>query len=279
MLNGHEGGPRAVFCTGLDVTEQHLLERRLAQVDRLDSVGRVAAGVAHDFGNTLAAMQLRLDRLMARPLDDAGREDLAAMQRTIARARELIAELNASGPAEAARPEPISVNIEVERALDLIGELIRDDVEVTVELTHEDPGVLLDSARVRQVLTNLAINAHDAMPDGGEMRVTTRIETVGTSRAGQLGVGCGRYVRLSVSDGGIGIDEAALPLLFDPYYTTKPPSTGTGLGLATVQGVARQAGGAITVTSEPGCGTKFDVWLPAYPMGNGSGSVDAVSVA
>ncbi|MGI9645981.1 MAG: ATP-binding protein [Ilumatobacteraceae bacterium] len=275
MLAGSDGGPRSFLWTGVDMTDQHLLERRLVELDRLDSIGRVAAGVAHDFGNTLTVLQLRLDRLMARPLDDEGRDDLSVMQRTIERSRELIADLVAFSRAEAAMSAPISINTEVERSLEMVAELVRDDVDVAIELTGDDPAVLLDPSRVRQVLTNLVLNAHDAMPGGGEMRVRTTIEMVGPRGARELAVTGGLYVRLSVADSGIGIEESALPLVFDPYYTTKPPSTGTGIGLATVHGIVSQAGGAITIASELGQGTTFDVWLPAQPSGEGSVSTAA----
>ena len=263
-------GVVAIIGAGTDITERRLLESRLAQADRLDSIGRLTAGVAHDFNNTLATLRLRIDRLNGRGLDDDSRADLEAANATIDRTQHLIADLLLFSSRSISDPVMVDVNAEIQRLTDILDDLLGDDVRFDLDLTPNRTTVIVDPARLEQALTNLAINARDAMPDGGTVTVSTDVHAIEPLSAADARVPArlppGRYVVLSVSDTGVGIPPGDLPHVFDPYFTTKPPGRGTGLGLATTYGTVVQSGGSIIVDSQPGHGTTFQVWLPLAPV-------------
>jgi PAS domain S-box-containing protein len=276
-----DGSP-GIVGTGIDITERRLLESRLAQADRLESIGRLTAGVAHDFNNTLTTLRLRLDRLGGRDLDDASRADLTAAAGTIDRTQRLIADLLSFSSRAESTPEPIALAGEVHRALDNLTELLGDEITIELDLAV-DPTVLIDPGRFEQALTNLAWNARDAMPEGGVLRISTRIETIRPLAVATVQVPSrldpGDYVVLDVTDSGIGIEPEVLPHVFDPYFTTKPRGHGTGLGLATTYGTIVQSGGAITVDSTPGSGTTFHIWLPLATTAAAVGAIADVPAA
>jgi len=274
-LTDPTGEVTATIATGVDITEQRLLESRLAQNERLEAIGRLTSGVAHDFNNTLTTLRLRLERLGSRHADPESREDLAAAATTIDRTQQLIGDLLSFSRRGASAPVRLDVNAEIHRVTGILRELFRDDISIELDLCDDPEAVVIDPARFEQALTNLAINAHDAMGGGGTLTLTTAIETIRPNAPvdarvpGQLPPG--RYVVLSVADTGAGIDPEHLPHVFDPYFTTKPPGRGTGLGLATTYGTITQSGGAILVDSRPGRGTAFHIWLPLE-----SGTTDGV---
>lgn len=261
-----DGRIDAIIGTGIDVTDQRLLESRIAQADRLDSVGRLAAGVAHDFNNTLTSLCLRVERLAARELDSDSRTDVDAISGMIGRTQNLITELlSFSNPRQRA-PERVDVNTEIERMQEVLGGLIDDDIDVEIDLTAEPTEVLIDPVGIEQAVTNFVMNARDAMPNGGRLSIRTRVETIDPDTTPSVEVPSrldpGRYVKLSVSDTGAGIDPDDLARVFDPYFTTKASGRGTGLGLATTYATISQSCGAVTVDSEPGRGATFHVRLP-----------------
>lgn len=264
-----DGDVTAIIGTGIDITEQRLLESRLAQEDRLESVGRLGAGIAHDFNNSLTGLVLRVDRLAARDLDPDSQIDIAAISSMIDRTQTLINELLSFSSPRRAEPGQIDVNAHVVRVLDLLDGLLTADVDVQLELVADPATASIDAIGFEQALTNLIINARDAMPDGGRLQIATTTEEIEADDAPSVrnpaGLGPGTYVKLSVADTGHGIRRDDLTRVLDPYFTTKAAGRGTGLGLATTYATLRQHGGAISVTSEPGRGATFEVWLSTEP--------------
>ncbi len=262
-------GAFAIIGAGIDITDQRLVESRLAQADRLDSIGRLTSGVAHDFNNTLTTLRLRIDRLSGRELDDDSRADLAAAVATIDHTQRLIADLLSFSSRGVSDPVAVDINGEIQRVTDILDDLFGDAVVIGLDLTPERTTVITDPARFEQALTNLAINARDAMPGGGTLTITTSIDTIdpgaGVDTRVPSRLESGRYLVMSVADTGVGIEPRDLAHVFDPYFTTKLPGRGTGLGLATTYGTIAQCGGAIIAESTPGQGSTFHVWLPLAP--------------
>jgi two-component system, cell cycle sensor histidine kinase and response regulator CckA len=258
----------AIISTGIDVTRQRLLESRLAQTDRLESVGRLAAGIAHDFNNTLAVLRLRVERLPV--AGTAQRENVEALLRTIEHSQSTVADLLSFSRHQELVQRATEVNAEIERLANMLPDLLGDDIEIVIELTDDDTTTMLDPARFEQIVVNLAVNARDAMAEGGTLTLGTGVVDVSgrpqprgrNGRSAPAMLPAGRYVCLSVIDTGTGIPPDDVERVFDPYFTTKPPGRGTGLGLATAYGTINQSGGEITVDSELGSGTTFTLWLP-----------------
>lgn len=268
-------GAFAIIGAGVDITERRLLASRVAQADRLDSIGRLTSGVAHDFNNTLTTLRLRVDRLSERDLDDESRVDLAAANTTIERTQRLIADLLLFSSRGVSDPVVVDANAEIRRLTGVLDHLMGDDITIKLDLTPNRAAVIVDPARIEQALTNLTINARDAMPDGGTVTLATDVQVIEpgapSNTKAPATLGPGEYVVVSIADTGIGIGPLDLPHVFDPYFTTKPPGQGTGLGLATTYGAIVQSGGSIIVDSEPGQGATFQVWLPRAPTADDGG--------
>jgi nitrogen-specific signal transduction histidine kinase len=254
-----------------DVTEQRRLEGQLRQAQKMEAIGRLAGGVAHDFNNLLTVIggSTRF-ALEALPRDAAVRDDLAAVEVAAERATQLTRELLAFSRQQLLKPERLDLSAVVRGMLPMLARLIGEDIAIAPTLAPQVRPVLADPGQLGQVLMNLAVNARDAMPDGGRLVVTTAdVVTTGAAAdgaepgAGDRDAAPGHYVRLTVRDTGVGMDEATLGQLFEPFFTTKASGAGTGLGLATVYGIVRQSGGHIAVTSVPGEGTTFTIDLPA----------------
>lgn len=280
VLTDDDGTPLVIIGTGIDVTETRRLQATLGQTERLQSLGRLAAGVAHDFNNTLSTLQLRLERLARRNRDDSSRADLAAATDTIEHTKHIIADLLSFGRQQSLARETLALNTEIERIGALLTELLGDGIEIHLDLTSQPTVTSIDPARFEHILTNLVLNARDAMPDGGTITITTMLDALpdhdaAIDRPNTNGAEPG-FIRVDVADTGIGIGVDDLANIFDPYFTTKPPARGTGLGLATTYGAVTQHGGSITVSSELGIGSIFSLWLPALhgdPSKGGEGPV------
>jgi len=244
-----------------DVTERRRLEQDLHQAQKMEAIGQLASGVAHDFNNVLTVI---------RGAVSVGRREHTADQDTTAfsqidaaaeHASRLTAQLLAFGRRQLLQPEAIDLNAAVTASLELVDGLMRDNVSVTSKLGENLPTALADRGQLQQMLLNLAINAEEAMPKGGELTVSTSVTELDETYTSQhLEVEPGRYLTLEVSDTGMGMDEDTTRQIFDPFFTTK--EDGTGLGLATVYGIVKQSGGHISVHSEPGQGTTFRLYLP-----------------
>jgi two-component system cell cycle sensor histidine kinase/response regulator CckA len=236
------------------------LEDQLRQAQKLEALGRLAGGVAHDFNNRLVVImgyaQLLKEHLpSASPL-------VAHTDRVLEsslRAAELTRQLLAYGRRQVLNPQVFDLSSAVDSMRRLLERLIGDDVELVTSFTARHPIVEADSGQIEQVIINLAINARDAMPRGGRLVLETKNLTL-TAAAAELAPG--DYVALVVSDTGVGIAEDVLPRIFEPFFTTKEVGRGTGLGLATVEGIVHQSGGTIQVESRLGQGTTFTILLP-----------------
>jgi PAS domain S-box-containing protein len=261
-----EGRVKGIIGVSRDLTERKQLEERLRQAQKMDAVGRLAGGVAHDFNNLLTGIKCNVALLLdAMDADDPRRDDVAEVEHAADRAAALTQQLLAFSRKQVLQPKVLDLNALVADTGRLLKRLVHENVQ---QLTMLDPAagrVLADPGQMEQVLVNLAVNARDAMPEGGVLRVRTRQvhldEAFGARHATSAFVP-GQYVMLSVSDTGTGMDRATLDRIFEPFFTTKEQGKGTGLGLATVYGIVRQSGGHVRVYSEPGVGTTFEVYLP-----------------
>jgi signal transduction histidine kinase len=271
LLRSASGEPLHFVAVVEDITgqkraeeERRHLERQLLQAQKMESVGRLAGGVAHDFNNHLTVINgycaMLLDEMgPGDPLREPVDEILLAGQRAAALTRQLLA----FSRKQVAEPRVVSLNDLVADARKMLSRLIGDDVEIVTHLDAELGSVVADSSQMNQVLMNLAINARDAMPDGGRIVMeTTNIDIDSGYAAQHAGVEPGPYVLLSITDTGAGMTQEVVQHIFDPFFTTKEIGAGTGLGLSTVYGIVKQAGGWIWVYSEPGKGSTFKVYLP-----------------
>ena len=239
--------------------ERVQLQRDLAQAQKLEAIGRLAGGVAHDFNNVLTAILGSSELLLLdTPRDATNREEIEIIRDAATRAQDLIRQLLAFSARQVLQPAVIDLNALVKNLGRMLRRLIGEDLALATELAPDLGSVRVDPGQVEQVLVNLAVNARDAMPDGG--RLTIRTANVDVAESGELATG--RYVLVEVSDTGIGMDAPTLARAFEPFFTTKERGKGTGLGLASAYGIVRQSGGQITVSSTPGAGTTFRIHLP-----------------
>lgn len=247
-----------------DVTQPRLLEDRMRQAGKLEAVGRLAGGVAHDFNNLLTAVLGNLTLAQETlPADHAAREMLAETEKAAWRATELTRQLLGFARRSPLRTEPTDLNAAVTETVSLLRRTIDPRITIRVHASDRLGTVKADPGRLGQVLMNLCLNARDAMPGGGTLTLETTVVAVDDSHAlRQVDARVGKYVRLRVTDTGMGIAPENLGRVFEPFFTTKEPGRGTGLGLATVYGIVRQHDGWVECASEMGRGTTFDVYLP-----------------
>jgi signal transduction histidine kinase/ActR/RegA family two-component response regulator len=239
-------------------------QAQLVQVQKMEAVGRLASGVAHDFNNLLTIIKGR-GELLLRRLDPGDRNwrDVDLICKTSARAAGVVAQLLAFGRRQILQPKVVDLNVVVTGMLDMLRRLMGEDIEVAFKPALSLARIRADVGQLEQVIVNLAANARDAMPRGGRWTLeTTSVDLDGEQAREHVGVRPGRYVLLSVTDTGMGMDEAVRRHLFEPFFTTKELGRGTGLGLATAYGIIKQSGGAILAESEVGHGTTFEVYLP-----------------
>jgi PAS domain S-box-containing protein len=256
-------GDDAVVWVARDVTEQRTLEAQLLQARKLEAIGLLAGGVAHDFNNILTVIGAHASFLLdGLPEGDPRRDDAVEISRSAARAAALTQQLLAFGRRQMLKPAAVDLNDVIRGMAAAVRRVMPDGVEVRVQPDSAQATVLVDFAQMEQVVMNLALNARDAMPGGGILTLATSDMTLDESSAGSLGLSHGPHVRLSVTDTGAGMDDTVLARIFEPFFTTKGLGRGTGLGLSSVHGIVRQSGGHISVSSRPGIGTVFDILLP-----------------
>jgi two-component system, cell cycle sensor histidine kinase and response regulator CckA len=248
----------------VDITERRLLENQLQQARRTEAVGRLAGGVAHDFNNLLTIIkgyvELALNRVTSHP---ELRGNIQQIADAADRAVTLVRQLLAFSRKQVLKPKVLDLNSIVLNMDKMVRRLMSETVEMTTKVEKHLAAVKADPGQIEQVILNLIVNARDAMPDGGRLWIETKNVELNASFAGdQSLIKPGSYVMLSVMDTGVGISPDTLPHIFEPFYTTKESSRGTGLGLSTVYGIVKQSGGHIMVTSEVGKGTTFKVYLP-----------------
>ncbi len=244
--------------------EQKQLEDRLRQAHKMEAVGRLAGGVAHDFNNLLTIIRGNSDLLLDhKGADDFGRKCAEQIQKAAGRAVSMTRQLLAFSRMQVLQPRLIDLNGVVAEIGKMIPRLIGEHIEFSFSPAANLPSVKADPGQIEQVVLNLAANARDAMPRGGKLLIqTSSVSMTEAEAVKRPPMVPGRYILLSVSDTGHGMDEATIAHIFEPFFTTKDIGKGTGLGLATVYGVVKQSGGFIWVDSSPGSGTTFEIYLP-----------------
>ena len=253
------------LCIARDITDRRLLEERLMQSEKIESVGRLAGGIAHDFNNLLTAILGYTELLIShREEGDPDRADLEEIQKAGQRAASLTQQLLAFSRKQVLMPKDVDLNQTVAGLKSMLTRLIREDIALSCQLSDQPATVKVDPTQIEQAILNLVLNARDALPGGGHIRLE-----VACVRRSQVDVPpdlpsmASDYVRLRVIDDGVGISPEAREHLFEPFFTTKAIGKGTGLGLASVYGIVRQSNGFITVDSQPGHGTMFTIHFPA----------------
>ncbi|HLA10575.1 MAG TPA: PAS domain S-box protein [Pyrinomonadaceae bacterium] len=268
-----------LYAVASDVTERKLLEDQLRQSQKLESIGQLAGGVAHDFNNLLTVItgysQLALHRL---PPDSPLRNNLKEITNAGERAASLTRQLLAFSRKQVMQPKVIDLGSTVSNLDKMLQRLIGEDIKLVTMLDKDLAKVYVDPNQMEQVLMNLAVNARDAMPNGGKLTIETKnvfLDEAYTRR--HVSVTPGKYVMLAVSDTGHGMDAETQSHIFEPFFTTKEAGKGTGLGLAMVYGIVKQSDGNIWVYSEPGHGTTFKIYLPITRQGESEDSEATVT--
>jgi len=258
------GGRSVRLVVAQDVSERQLLERQLRQAQKMEAIGRLAGGVAHDFNNLLMVIKGHTELLLdVLPVADHVTRKIEQIDRSADRATALTRQLLAFSRMQVLQPRAMNLNSVVDDMGKLLPRLIGEDIELIVRASANLGTIRADASQMEQIIMNLAVNARDAMPQGGKLVIETQnIELDHYYREAHPIVQPGRYVLLSVSDNGTGMDAETQAHIFEPFFTTKEQGKGTGLGLATVYGVVKQSGGFVWVYSELGKGTTFKIYLP-----------------
>ncbi len=258
----HGGGQELVQAVVRDQSARRALEQRLQEVQKMEALGRLAGGVAHDLNNLLTVIH-GYGALLRAHVPAGGEAERFVDEVTTAgeRASELTHQMLTFSRRQVLRPQLVDVNQELVRLQPLLRPTLGDDVRLELALAPELPPVRIDPAQLEQVIVNLAVNARDAMPGGGDLTLATALVAAPLTAIDD-GDGAAPWVRLRVRDTGVGMSDDVLAHLFEPFFTTKERGRGTGLGLSSVYGAVRQSGGEVRVESAPGEGTTFDVLLP-----------------
>ncbi|HYB95980.1 MAG TPA: ATP-binding protein [Vicinamibacterales bacterium] len=244
--------------------EQRHLERRLAQSQKMEAIGKLAGGIAHDFNNMLTAILGYASMIQEdAPPRSAIRDQALQIRRAAENAAALTQKLLAFSRKQVLQPHVIDLRSMLGNLLPLLRRAVGEDVNITTQVGEDLWPIVADQSQVEQSIVNLAINAREAMPEGGTLQITVRnASRPHGERRPDVDVKAGDYVQITVTDTGVGMDEATRTRMFEPFFTTKAPGTGTGLGLSTVYGFVRQCGGYISVLSTPGKGTSIELLLP-----------------
>jgi PAS domain S-box-containing protein len=251
-----------------DLSREVELEHQLAQSQKLDAIGRLAGGIAHDFNNLLGVITGYTEMLThSLGSDHAAQERLLHIRTASDRAAALTRQLLAFGRRQVLQPTVIDLNALIAESHELLRRLLREDIEIIVTASLEPAAVRVDRSQFEQVLFNLVVNARDAMPQGGTLRIATSLVTVDEDSSSiRDAIEPGRWVRLDVRDTGAGMTREQMLHIFEPFFTTKRENEGAGLGLATAYGIVKQSGGNVVVRSEPQQGTLFRIYLPAAEL-------------
>lgn len=263
-VHGEDGTVTHFVGTQVDVTERKRMEEQLRQSQKMEAVGQLAGGVAHDFNNLLTVIngygEVLLDRLKP---DDPLRELVTEMTRAGERAAALTRQLLAFSRKQVLAPTVLDLNAVVVDLEKMLRRVIGEDIRLVTSLQPHIGHVKIDRGQMEQVILNLAVNARDAMPRGGQLLLQTRaVEWDENDTRGHANTKPGSYIVLTIRDSGHGMTPEVQARIFEPFFTTKGPGKGTGLGLATVYGIVQQSGGSIEVSSQPNAGTAFTIYLP-----------------
>ena len=262
-LRDASGAVTGLVGISRNITERKRLEEQLRQSQKMEAIGQLAGGIAHDFNNLLTIILGYSELLGVRIAEgDELRESVDAISDAATRAAELTRQLLAFGRKSMLQPRLLDLNATITDTSRMLGRLLGLPVRCELVLSDRIGRVRVDPGQLNQVLINLAVNARDAMPNGGTLTIRTMAVDLDESNSARLELTPGPYVLIEVVDTGIGMSADVRTHIFEPFFTTKGIGTGTGLGLAMVFGIVRQSGGSIDVQSEPGCGATFRIHLP-----------------
>ncbi len=266
LVRDTQGKPVEVLGSWMDITERKQLGEQLRQSQKMEAIGQLAGGVAHDFNNLLSLIRANAESLLSEEssLPSAARESVQQVLAAVLSGAELTRQLLFFSDKQVLRPEPVSLNEVAGRMTGMLSRLIGENIRLESRYATDLPMVQGDAGMLDRVVMNLLVNARDAMPNGGTLKIDTEAIAFGEDESQEKPErSSGRFVRLRVRDSGSGIAPEHLPKIFEPFFTTKETGKGTGLGLATVYGIVKQHQGWIEVASEPRKGTTFDVFFPA----------------
>ena len=251
----------AIEAIARDLTERRNLEEQLRHSQKMEAIGRLTAGVAHDFNNLLTVINGYSDLALKEiPVNAPAHHKVDEVRKAGEQAAAVTRQLLASGRKQASQPKLLNLNSVVESSMSMLRRLIGEDVELHADLDPALGEVKADEGQIQQILLNLAVNARDAMPEGGKLTIQTR--NVSPDSCPVMKERAGALVMLGIRDSGCGMDADTQALIFEPFFTTKELGKGTGLGLSIVYGIVKQSNGEITVESELGHGTTFRIHLP-----------------
>jgi PAS domain S-box-containing protein len=267
-IRSDDGNSVRLVGIAQDITDRKLLDARVRQAQKLEALGLLAAGIAHDFNNLLTAICGYTDLMLAAAQnEDPLRDDLVEVKKAGERAAALTRRLLAFSRTQSLQPRNIDVNGVVTGLEHLLRRTIGEDIELALILDRQLRAVRVDPDQLEQVILNISFNARDAMPTGGTLSfITSMVEVDAAWAQAHPPMLPGSYVRLSVADTGVGMSPDVQARIFEPFFTTKPPGQGTGFGLATVYGIVKQSGGFIWVSSTPGAGSVFEIYLPSLDL-------------
>ena len=264
LLRSPDGRPQYLMIMAIDITESKRLEEQLVQSQKMEAIGKLSGGIAHDFNNLLTVIKGYSSLILDRAGPSEFRTEVQRILDASDKAAALIHQLLAFSRRQVMQPKLFDLNSLLLNLEKMLRRLIGENIEIVTETGRDIGFIKADPIQIEQLIMNLVVNAKDAMPKGGKLTLqTTIVNLVGSQVLEEVGAVSGRYVRLTVSDTGVGIDAETKAHIFEPFFTTKARGQGTGLGLSMVYGIVKQSGGHLSVDSEPGHGTRFRVFLPS----------------
>ncbi len=263
MLHGPDGQPKSKLIINTDITEQKKIEEKLLRAQRLENIGRLAGGIAHDLNNILTPLSMSMDMLVMSCTEPAHKELLSTIQMSLARGGNLLRQILAFSRGAGGQRRVMRLGPLINELAGFFRQTFPRTIPIETAVAADLWPIVADSTQLHQVLTNLCVNARDAMPQGGRLRITAVNSRLDETQARAEGLTPGPYVVVEVEDTGSGISADILPRIFETFFTTKEVGKGTGLGLSTAAGIVKNHGGRIRVASEVGQGSRFAVLLPA----------------